>query len=304
VTVVTNANLDVSGSGTVSTASGYWKVGTYPTSGTDSDPSGDAGTRAYTLHVTPMIIKPAALLPSSVSRRLASGFSTLLAPTSENGTSVVYLVASSNANLNVSSTGKAIVLGGPLKVGTNSASGTDSDSLGDTGTWSYTLAVTVGTIIQAPPFSETTTVGGCSGFYSRLEVMGATLNTALTVTSPNAHRKVSASGRITTAGSLGVGTCTVSGSDSDSLGETGTWTFTLTVTGQTAGKTTLRLYPRGTRYRRRVLKSPTWPISRRPRAKVRSGTPPSGTAGTNGFTSTASDSWGSASQSFRFNSSG
>jgi hypothetical protein len=69
-----------------------------------------------------------------------------------------------------------------------------------------------------------------SGFGDQLAVSGSSGTVAYTVTSSNSHLKVSGSGVITTLGSLITGNYTVSGTDIDSIGDTGTWTYTLTVT--------------------------------------------------------------------------
>ena len=57
---------------------------------------------------------------------------------------VSFIVTSPNSSLSVTSQGKVTTVGGPLTPGTYTVSGTDSDSAGESGTWSYTLAVTAG----------------------------------------------------------------------------------------------------------------------------------------------------------------
>jgi large repetitive protein len=243
VTTVTNPNLMVSSSGAISTVGGYLKVGSYVVSGTDSDPAGDSGTWSYTLKVTPVTIIQVAPFSSSVSTGSAASFSTTLAPTSENANAVTFQVTVSNPNVSISGAGKVSVIGGPLKVGTYTVSGTDADALGDTGTWTYTLTVTAGSITQVAPFSATVSQADAPGFADQLQVSGATGTTTYSVTTSNPHLKVSASGQITTVGSLGAGDYTVSGTVTDSLGDGGTWTFTLKVTCQGTGKATLHLSP-------------------------------------------------------------
>ena len=53
------------------------------------------------------------------------------------------------------------------------------------------------------------------------------------MTSPNAGLSVSPSGVVTTTGTLAAGGYTVSGTDANGLGDTGTWSYTLTVTAVT-----------------------------------------------------------------------
>ena len=160
-----------------------------------------------------------------------SGFGDQLAVSGSSG-AVTYVVTSSNTHLKVSSSGAITTVGGPLAVGTYTVSGTDSDAFGDTGTWTYTLTVTKGTITQIAPFGQSKTVANTgSGFSDQLAVTGSSGAVTYVVTSSNTHLKVTSSGAITTVGGpLAVGTYTVSGTDSDALGDTGTWTYTLTVT--------------------------------------------------------------------------
>ena len=57
-----------------------------------------------------------------------------------------------------------------LAVGTYTATGTDTDPLGDTGTWSYQLTVLAGTISQSSPTGSSVTAG--SALSDQLVVMG------------------------------------------------------------------------------------------------------------------------------------
>jgi hypothetical protein len=158
-----------------------------------------------------------------------SSFGDQLAVSGSSGT-VTYAVTSSNSHLNVSGSG-AITTLGSLTTGNYTVSGTDIDSIGDTGTWTYTLYVTKGTLTQVAPFSKSVTAPNSgSSFGDQLAVSGSSGTVTYAVTSSNSHLKVSGSGAITTLGSLTTGNYTVSGTDIDSIGDTGTWTYTLTVT--------------------------------------------------------------------------
>jgi hypothetical protein len=131
-----------------------------------------------------------------------------------------------------------------LKVGIYAVSGTDSDALGETGIWSYTLTVTKGLITQSAPTTGIITSTGSAGFTSQLIVSGATGTTTFVVTAPNSNLSISSSGKITVVGGpLKAGSYTVSGTVTDSLGDTGTWTFTLTVTCASKGTSSLKLSP-------------------------------------------------------------
>ncbi len=158
------------------------------------------------------------------------GFIDHLAVTGSKGTTT-YGVTSSNAHLHVSGSGLVATVGGPVAVGTYTVSGAVTDSFGDTGTWTYTLSVIPGTITQVPPKGRTVTPPmSDGGFFDHLFVVGSIGATTYGVTSSNAHLHVSSSGLVTTVGGpLAVGTYTVSGTVTDSFGDTGTWTYALSV---------------------------------------------------------------------------
>jgi hypothetical protein len=226
-----NAHLKVTSAGVISTVSGPLAVGNYTVSGTDIDSLGDMGTWTYTLTVTKGALTQVAPFSKSVTAlNSGSAFNDQLAVSgSSGGTS--YAVTTSNAHLKVTSAGVITTVSGTLPVGNYTFSGTDIDSLGDSGTWTYTLTVTKGALTQVAPFSKSVTTSKCgSGFGDQLAVSGSSGTVAYTVTSSNSHLKVSGSGVITTLGSLITGNYTVSGTDIDSIGDTGTWTYTLTVT--------------------------------------------------------------------------
>jgi YVTN family beta-propeller protein len=85
------------------------------------------------------------------------------------------------------------------------------------------------TLLQGPPTSATVADG--AGYSGQLTVTNATGTVSYTETasadSPDVV--VDSSGAITAAATLAPGTYTVSGTDSDAAGDTGTWSFTLTV---------------------------------------------------------------------------
>ena len=150
---------------------------------------------------------------------------------------VSYVVTAPNAHLAVTSSGAITTVGASagaaLPVGTYTVSGTDSDSDGDTGTWSFTLTVIKGYIIQIPPTFKSVSVANSGGsFADQLNVSGARGTVDYIVTASNPHVNVTPSGLVETVGAtvgapLAVGTYTVSGTDSDAYGDTGTWSYTL-----------------------------------------------------------------------------
>lgn len=143
---------------------------------------------------------------------------------------VTYVVTSTNSHLQVSSSGTITTVGGPLAVGTYSVAGTDSDVLGDTGTWTYTLTVVKGTIECTGSHDGDVRWLSWGDFDDQLSESGSVGHVTYTVTSPYEHLQVSSDGKITTYGThLPPGSYTISGDCSDSYGDTGTWSYTLTV---------------------------------------------------------------------------
>lgn len=117
----------------------------------------------------------------------------------------------------------------PLSAGIYTESGTTSDAIGDTGTWSYSLYVDPTGIIQTSPTSGTVTTTGSSSFSDQLGVAGNTGTVTFTTTTSSPGLSVSSSGAITTTGALTTGSYTVSGTDVDTANDTGSWTYTLYV---------------------------------------------------------------------------
>jgi hypothetical protein len=115
-------------------------------------------------------------------------------------------------------------------VGTYTVSGTVTDTYGDTGTWSYTLAVTKGTITCGSNGKNVNRSNSGANFNDQLSASGWSGSINFGVTSSNTHLHISSGGVITTSGGpLAAGTYTFSGTDTDSYGDSGTWSFTLTV---------------------------------------------------------------------------
>ena len=119
-----------------------------------------------------------------------------------------------------------------LPVGSYALSGTDSDALGDSGSWAYTLDVNSGVIQQS---------GSTSGSIEQSETKGhtITLNTSGLGTTtfagdiPAGFVLDASSGTISITKSLAVGTCELRGSDTDTFGDAGSWSYALTVAAGT-----------------------------------------------------------------------
>jgi hypothetical protein len=150
--------------------------------------------------------------------------------------------------------GGTITVPSTLKLGTNykaylcelnftTYSGNDTNATGDCGpapageSWidaSFSFSAALGPITQIAPLSGTVAPGTASS--TQLAVNGNSGATSFVQSSAAvAGIAVSPTGLVTGASSLAAGSYTVSGTDSDVSGDSGTWTFTLSVgTAQSA----------------------------------------------------------------------
>ena len=115
-------------------------------------------------------------------------------------------------------------------MGPYTVSGTDVDSLGNTGTWTYTLTVTHHTVTQELAEDGQRDSGQSlhrPADHERREPGDLRRHHGL----PGLLRL--SSGAVSARDTLAVGSYTVSGTDTDNLGNTGTWTYTLTVNPHT-----------------------------------------------------------------------
>ena len=119
-----------------------------------------------------------------------------------------------------------------MAAGSYTVSGTDANGIGDTGTWSYTLTVTGVNIPQGPSTSGSVSTTNSNGFTDQLGP--TTFNGApvtFTTTVSVAGITVAPDGALSVTATLAAGSYTVSGTDANGIGDTGTWSYTLTVTG-------------------------------------------------------------------------
>ena len=216
-------DLKVSASGVVS-APATLAAGTYKATGTAKDSLADTGTWSFSLTVS--ATKLTQVAPTTATTTTAKGFTSQLKVSGSHGT-VSYAQSTGAPQLTVSSSG-VVSASATLAVGTYKATGIARDTLGDTGTWSFTLTVTATNITQVAPTSATTTPG--KAFTGQLEVSGAhgTVTYAQSTGAPDL--KVSASGVVSAPASLAAGTYKATGTVKDTSGDTGTWSFALTVT--------------------------------------------------------------------------
>jgi hypothetical protein len=234
VTTSTSCGVAVSSLGAITTT-GSLGAGTCTVSGTDTDTHGDtAGTWTYTLTVnsipvpvTPGTITQGAPMTGWTTPAASAAFKAHLATTGQGG-SVSFVTTSWACWVDVSSSG-AITATRGLKAGHCTIQGTDSDTAGDTGTWTYTLNIGAVTITQRAPMTGTTTTAASVRFKGHLAMTGRHGHVWFVTTSRSCGVAVSSSGAITTKGRLKAGHCTVWGTDTGSARTWGRWTFTLTV---------------------------------------------------------------------------
>jgi hypothetical protein len=120
-----------------------------------------------------------------------------------------------------------------LAPGTYCVHGTDKDTHGDTGTWTFCLYVykTTHVLSQTAPFTAAVSATSETHFGDTLEVLTPTGPVTYTVTGGTTFAfTVFSTGFVVTAAPLTPGTYTVFGTDKDTHGDTGTWSFTLHVT--------------------------------------------------------------------------
>ena len=217
VQVTGSPALTVSSTGAV-TAPGSLGGGAYSASGTTSDAFGNTGSWSFTLMVG---LEASGSGSTSTMTSVAGQLATPGAVGA-----VSYAQATGSPAIVVSSSG-AVSSAVPLAAGSYVASGTMTDSTGNTGTWSYSLTVT-GTVLTSSPSSGTTPGG--RPFAGQLATTGGSGAVTYTQTSGSPAIVVSGSGAVSAPGSLAIGTYTASGSTSDVFGNSGTWSFSLKVT--------------------------------------------------------------------------
>ena len=239
-TTAANANVIVSSSGAINVSGGPLAVGTYPVSGTDVDTNSDAGTWSYSLTVTASNLAQAAPTSGSVTVANSGSFNDQLSVTGNVG-AVTFTTTAANANVIVSSSGAISVSGGPLAVGTYTVSGTDVDTDGDTGTWSYSLTVSSNVITQASPTSGFVTTANSAAFSTSLNAAAGFIG-PVTFTTSNPNFAVVNGDILESTGPLGVAGSpyVVGGTDSDTYGDSGSWTYSLAVGAEGTKSTILQ----------------------------------------------------------------
>jgi hypothetical protein len=215
-------DLVVSSSGIVTT-SGALAPGVYTATGTTADAAGDTGIFSFTLDVGVLIQSSPVTATVKVSGSAA--YTEQIALSGTTG-AVTFVQTTGTPDLLVSPSG-AVTTSGALAAGTYSATGTETDTAGDAGT--FTLTLTVGKLVQRAPTAATVTTADSATFHQQLSV-GANLGAITYVQTSGAPSVVvSSTGLLTTSGALAVGTHRIAGTVSDTTGDQGTFAFTLSV---------------------------------------------------------------------------
>lgn len=226
-TTSTNPYLKVSPSGLISTVDAPLAIGIYSVEGTDKDHSGGTGSWRYSLTVS--AVTQSVAHTGTVSTIGSTTFTTQLSSAGMVGPAS-YTTTSSNSYLIASQSGLVSTVDGPLAAGNYSIAGTVRDAFGDIGTWSYDLTVTGETIAQSSSTTGLIAASSSSTFTSQISTSGNAGAATFVTTVPNSKLVVSGSGLILTVGGpLSAGVYLISGTDSDSLGDSGTWGYVLTV---------------------------------------------------------------------------
>ena len=219
------SDLKVSSAGKISAAATL-AAGTYKATGLTKDTYGDTGAWKFALTVTANKITQIA--PTAATTELGKAFAGQLDSAGAHGT-VTYTQSSGAPHLTVSPSG-AIRAEATLPAGSYKATGTTRDTLGDAGTWSFTLTVivTVTKLSQIAPMAATIPAG--KAFTGQLEVSGSRGAATYAQLSGAPDLTVSSSGEIRADATLAAGSYKANGTVKDASGDSGTWSFDLTVT--------------------------------------------------------------------------
>ncbi len=181
------------------------------------------------------------LVPVEAKAKPGKAFTAKLKVSGSHGT-VVYAESKGAPQLKVSTSG---VISAPatLIAGVYRASGNDRDTLGDSGTWAFTLTISGRKLTQAQPARATIAAG--TAFKDKLKVKASHGKVTFTELKGAPRLKVTSSGVISAPATLKKGIYKATGTMKDSSGGSGSWRFTLTVTsgsfkqiGATTGTTT------------------------------------------------------------------
>jgi len=148
------------------------RVGSYEFGGTVTDSFGDAGAWTFTLKVSASTIDQGVPTGDVLTVDGSTTFADQLASTTHDGSHVTFVTVGDESASDGVEFGAVSASGTPLPIGSYTVSGTDSDTLGDTGTWTYTLQITASLISQVVPTGSNTTVNNSATASDQLNVTG------------------------------------------------------------------------------------------------------------------------------------
>ena len=217
------SGLSVSSSGVIIGATSL-AVGVYTINGVDQN-GANSGSWTFTLTVGTGLPQGA---PTTATVAAGTAYSGQLTVTGNTGAVTYVTTSSAITGFTVSSSG-AISSATSLAVGPYTLSGTDSDTVNNSGTWTFTLTVSNSALTQTSATSATVAAG--TAYSGQLTVSGATGTVAYveTTSADSTDVVVTSAGAISASASLPTGTYTVSGTESDTSSDSGTWLFALTV---------------------------------------------------------------------------
>jgi hypothetical protein len=159
-----SAQVLVSSSGAVTTGATL-PAGTYAIGGGDIDAASNTGMWAFTLTVSTAAITQSSPTTGTATTTASGAFTSQLVSAGVNGSETYFETSNlpNSADVLVSSSG-AVSTNGALAVGTYAVGGTDSDTDGDSGAWSFILSVIApGTTATTPPVAPVGSISSQSG---------------------------------------------------------------------------------------------------------------------------------------------
>ena len=234
-TTTSSPAITVSPSGEVTTTGALSAAGSpYTVSGTDTDANNDSGSWTFTLTVTPDVIVQGPPTAGFITSDDSAEFTSVLVPAAGFVGPVTFTTTTPGfsivGNDDLQPTQSLSAADSPYSI-----SGVDSDSYGDSGSWTYVLTVapsgSLSNLVQTSSTTGTVSTTSSAKFTTGPITVQNNIGSVIFVTTkPNSNLSVTEGGQISTTGSLTAGAYEVSGTDTDSHGDSGTWTYVLTVT--------------------------------------------------------------------------
>ena len=145
---------------------------------------------------------------------------------------VAFTQATGQQYLNVSSSGLVTSANGLLSPGSYSVTGTDRDTQGNSGVYSFQLVVTSHGIVQSAPSYGSVASSNSAGFTDQLSTSQNVGPVTFVQTTGSSSIVISPTGVVTTTGLLTPGLYHASGTTTDAYGDSGSFLYALDVYGQ------------------------------------------------------------------------